>query len=81
MRFGVWAVGVGALLAVSVTGFAALPAEIKTDAGPVAGTTGESPAIRVYKGIPYAAPPVGENRWRPPQPVAAWHEILSQNDN
>ena len=80
MRFGVWAVGVGALLAVSVTGFAALPAEIKTDAGPVAGTTGESPAIRVYKGIPYAAPPVGENRWRPPQPVAAWHEVRSATE-
>jgi para-nitrobenzyl esterase len=31
--------------------------------------------IRAYRGIPYAAPPVGDLRWKPPQPAASWDEI------
>ena len=42
------------------------------DAGLLAGGTSSSANVRVYKGIPFAAPPVGELRWAAPQPVAEW---------
>jgi para-nitrobenzyl esterase len=32
-------------------------------------------SVDVYLGIPYAAPPIGGNRWRPPQPVAPWSGV------
>jgi para-nitrobenzyl esterase len=55
--------------------WAAIPAEIRIDSGTIAGTTGASPEIRAFKGIPYAAPPVAANRWRPPQPVDPWDGV------
>ena len=40
------------------------------DAGQIAGTV--RGGIRVFKGIPFAAPPIGELRWKPPQPMTKW---------
>ena len=46
------------------------PAVVATDNGAVRGAI--SSGIRAFRGIPYAAPPVGALRWRPPQPHARW---------
>lgn len=51
----------------------ALPAdEVKTEAGVVAGTTNADHSVRMFKGVPFAAPPVGKLRWKPPQPAPKW---------
>jgi para-nitrobenzyl esterase len=49
------------------------PAVVRIDAGPVRGTVTDD--HRSFKGIPYAAPPVGGLRWAPPQPAAPWTTV------
>ena len=46
-----------------------MPATVRTESGPVSGSGSE---IMSYLGIPYAAPPVGALRWKPPQKPAPW---------
>jgi len=50
---------------------------IKTDKGYVSGTIIGEPGkeVSIYRGIPFAAPPVGDLRWRPPQPAEPWEGI------
>lgn len=44
--------------------------------GVIKGLPAADTRITAFKGIPYAAPPVGENRWRAPQPAADWDGVL-----
>jgi para-nitrobenzyl esterase len=46
---------------------------IRVDGGKLRGS--ESAGVSSWKGIPFAAPPLGANRWRAPQPVSAWHGV------
>lgn len=46
---------------------------VKVDTGILQGATHEG--IASFKGIPFAAPPVGRNRWRAPQPAAQWKGV------
>ena len=48
---------------------------ITVDGGKIQGVASETPGVTVYKGIPYAAPPVGELRWKAPQPVVPWDGV------
>ena len=48
---------------------------IRIESGLVKGLNTETPGVTVFKGIPYAAPPVGELRWKAPQPVKPWNNL------
>ena len=49
--------------------------QVKTENGIVRGFPGTNARITVFKGIPYAAAPVGELRWRAPQPAENWEGV------
>ncbi|MFV0527035.1 MAG: carboxylesterase/lipase family protein [Acidimicrobiales bacterium] len=49
--------------------------EVRTEAGTVRGRWAEKRDIAVFRGVPYAAPPVGAGRWRPPGPLQGWSGV------
>jgi len=54
---------------------AAIDEPVRTVAGLLQGVPASDPSITVFKGVPYAAAPVGELRWRPPQAPVAWQGV------
>ena len=62
---------IAALLASTVVAGVFADDQVETATGIVEGTTAPS-GIRAFKGIPFAEPPLGDLRWRPPQPVKRW---------
>src|SRR5437868_9296838 len=59
-------------LASALAATSGLETVVKTDSGWLAGSGGD---VRSYKSIPYAAPPIGDLRWKPPQPAKPWKGI------
>jgi para-nitrobenzyl esterase len=54
-------------------GVSAAPDTVKVDGGQIAGVVANG--VRVFRGIPFAAPPVGDLRWKAPQPIIAWDGV------
>jgi len=64
------------LVAVVADASAMIPEQVQTETGLIAGTVSPTqPSVRVFKGIPFAAPPLGENRWRAPLPAPKWDGV------
>jgi hypothetical protein len=83
VRFSAWSLAIGAAMALAAATttlaqvmkpIAGDPARI--DAGQVAGSLAAG-GVKTDFGIPFAAPPIRENRWREPQPAKPWDGILT----
>ena len=64
-----------AALALSLPALAGNPLVIETATGKVQGKMSADGQSRDFLGIPFASPPIGPLRWKPPQPAAQWHGV------
>lgn len=54
--------------------------QVRTEAGSVQGSTSTDGKVQIFKGVPYAAPPVGALRWKEPQPMPSWQGVRKTTD-
>src|ERR1039458_4230211 len=53
---------------------------VKIDSGTLEGTVNADSSVRIFRGVPFAAPPVGNLRWQPPQHVKHWSGVRKAVD-
>ena len=65
-------------MAFAATGYAqdASNVVLNIEGGQVKGVNADIKGVAVYRGIPYAAPPINDLRWKAPQPVVAWQGVM-----
>lgn len=68
-----WIASLGIVCFCALGAHAADMESIRVDGGLISGTVDDG--VRIFKGIPYAAPPVGDLRWKEPQPVEDWDGV------
>jgi para-nitrobenzyl esterase len=64
-----------ACVSISATALYGATVDVRTASGVVSGERSPQSSVASFKGIPFAAPPVGDLRWKPPQPVQPWKGI------
>jgi para-nitrobenzyl esterase len=74
------ALGLAAGLTLGVAAGATASDQVRTDAGIVEGFSAPGSTVRTFRGIPYAAPPVGERRWQPPAAVDPWEDVRNATE-
>src|SRR5271167_3947723 len=80
LNFRASVLALAALVPLSVASLsAAITEPVHIDSGALSGVAGLNPEVRVYEGVPFAAPPVGNLRWRAPKPVAKWEGVREAN--
>lgn len=68
----------GIILLISCTSTSIEKALVKVEGGYVQGVIDDE--MKIFKGIPFAAPPVGDLRWKAPQPVIPWEGVLDASE-
>src|SRR5262245_30461197 len=54
---------------------ASITTPVKVESGSISGAAGATPDVIVFKGVPFAAPPLGDLRWREPKPAPKWEGV------
>jgi para-nitrobenzyl esterase len=60
---------------VTILSLVAYADAVKTADGQIEGTVNPATGIRMFKGVPFAQPPVGDLRWKEPQPLEKWRGV------
>ena len=68
-------ISVAALLLIASLVVAQTPDRVKSANGVIEGAGRQSSGVRIFKGIPFAQPPVGDLRWKEPQPISHWSGV------
>src|SRR6266446_1191834 len=68
-------VAIAAVPFITLAGSASASDQVKTANGILEGTSDPSTGIRTFRGIPFASPPIGDLRWKAPQPVKNWQGV------
>src|SRR6266508_281282 len=63
------------MLAITLTAEALAQDRVKVANGMLEGVSDKSSGVRSFKGIPFGEPPIGDYRWKPPQPVKNWQGV------
>jgi para-nitrobenzyl esterase len=72
--------GIGVLLAAGLAWLGAdAPPRVPVTGGIVQGSAAPGGGALLFRGIPYAAPPLGERRWKPPGPVVPWNGVRADH--
>ena len=70
----------GLALAAQPSARGAIGPVVEVEGGSVRGIPARTPGVMVFKGIPYAAPPIGDLRWKSPAPVVKWPGVRSAGE-
>lgn len=71
----IWSVASSVLIAASFVSASTSQDQVTVESGILAGTANGDHSVRMFKGVPFAAPPVGEMRWKAPQPAPKWSGV------